>query len=79
MYMKVWLFIGLLFFGSNVLSQTKIEKNVKSSTVSIKKDDAEFLWVKDTAQKNIGKFLNLLNHLGADFDLLQFVLKSYCM
>src|SRR5215216_8176149 len=74
--MKRLLFLLLMIICTESFGQTKVEKNVKYQSVELKKDDKEFLRLKDTALKHMPEFLSLLKQHGADYDNYRFVVKS---
>lgn len=74
--MRKMLFLLLVVISARSFGQTKVEKDVKYQSVNLKKDDKEFLRLKDTAQKHIPEFLDLLKKHGADYENYRFVVKS---
>lgn len=76
MLMRKMLFLLLIMISIRSFGQIKTEKNVKYQSVNLKKDDKEFLRLKDTAQKHIPEFLDLLKKHGADYENYRFVVKS---
>jgi uncharacterized protein YegJ (DUF2314 family) len=74
--MKRLLFLLLMIVCTESFGQTKVDKNVKYQSVELKKDDKEFLRLKDVAQKHMSEFLALLKKHGADYENYRFVVKS---
>jgi uncharacterized protein YegJ (DUF2314 family) len=74
--MKYLFLLGTLFITVSVIGQTKIDKNVKYEAIPLKKNDAGFLRLMDTAQKHMPQLLDLLKKHGADFANYRFVVKS---
>ncbi|WP_177183911.1 DUF2314 domain-containing protein [Mucilaginibacter sp. OK283] len=74
--MRKMLFLLLVLISAQSFGQTKVEKDVKYQSVRLKKDDAEFLKLKDTAQKHMPEFLDMLKEHGADYNNYRFIVKS---
>jgi len=73
--MKNCLLLVLMLICIKVSAQTKVEKDTEYKAVSLKKDDAMFLALKDTAQKHIGEFVAAFAK-SKESDDLRFVIKT---
>ncbi len=74
--MRTVLSILLVIIGIKSFGQTKPYNNANYQSVKLEKNDKEFLRLKDSAQKHLPEFLDLLKKHGSDLDNYRFVVKS---
>lgn len=74
--MKYLLSIVILLASFDGFCQSKIKNDTLYKSVSLAKDDAEFLALKAKAQKYIGEFIEAVNKYGRDAENYRLNVKS---